>query len=651
MKTGVYFCNCGSNIAEKVDPERLREALERSGAEMAWFRTHPFLCSEEGKQFLEQELREEMPDRVVLAACSPREHEGTFRRVLAEAGMNPYLMQMVNLREQIAWVTADPEQAVAKAAAAVNGALRRVALHEPLEKSELEAAPEVLVVGAGPAGLKAALTLADAGRRVTLVEKSPVIGGLPVRYEELFPNLECGPCLLEPVMGELLHGDKAELVEILTLSEVSEVAGSFGNFLVKIRRRPRYVDPVQCIGCGECAAACPATLPNPYNGGMDERNAIDFAFTGGLPSVPYLDPSACTRFTAGSDCEACRAACPMGPELVVFEEQEEIVERRVGAVVLATGATLYDCSGFPNLGYGSCPDVKDALEFERLIASTGPTGGEVLTSAGKAPASVAIVHCVGSLDDAHRPYCSGICCSYAFKFNKILQERLPEAKIHHLYRQLVAPGKEEFRLQNSAREYAGAQFHRYDRLAELEVVVDGGQKLRLAGGELVDAELVVLCPALVPNPDAEKLAALLDLPLDGFGFFEELNGRIDATRSKLRGVYLAGTCQGPTDIRGAATQGAGACGALLSELVEGRTIELDPCIASVDAERCAGCRVCARVCPFRAIGFDAEQGTSEVNPVLCRGCGTCVAACPMKAIRGNHFTDAMIEAELEGVLA
>lgn len=650
MKTGVYFCNCGTNIADKIDADAVKKQLEADGR-MSWFETCPFLCSEEGKEFLERDLKAKSPERIVIAACSPREHETTFMRVMEKAGMNPYLMQMVNIREQIAWVNKDPAAAARKAALAISGALGRVVLHEALQKEALEVAGAVLIVGAGPAGLKAAATLAEAGRKVILVEKSPVIGGLPVLFEELFPDMECGPCMLEPLMGEILHGRYAEHIELITLAEVREVAGFLGNFEVKIRQQPRYVDVHQCIGCGECFEPCPVSAPNPCNGNLDEKKAIAFSFFGGLPNAPFINPALCTRFTDGSDCTACSAACPMGEGIVRFDDREALLERQVGAIILATGACLYDCSRFENLGYGRLPDVRTALEFERLLASNGPSAGAVVTSKGLAPRSIAFIHCVGSRDEAHRPYCSGICCQVAFKFNHLLEEKLPEAQIHHLYREIVTPGKQGYALHSAARENPRSTFRRYGDLAELSVAeAEGGQKIRFGEEVEIAADLVVLCPAVVPGADARQLAEMLDVTLDRFGFFEEEHGRLEVARSKLRGVYLAGACQEPADIQRATGQGTAAAGFILSEVIEGRTIELAPIFAAVDAEKCSGCRVCNSVCPFAAVNFDVERGVSAVNGVLCRGCGTCAAACPLKAIKANHFTQEMIQAEIEGVL-
>jgi heterodisulfide reductase subunit A len=341
----------------------------------------------------------------------------------------------------------------------------------------------------------------------------------------------------------------------------------------------------------------------------------------------------------------------MGEGVVVYDDQEKVVERQVGAIVIATGSSLYNCSSFENLGYGRLSDVKTALEFERIMASNGPTGGALEASGGEPPRSVAFIHCVGSLDDDHKPYCSGVCCQYAFKFNHLLASKLPDAEIYHLYKEIVSPGKEEYALQRAARDNRKASFIRYDHIKDLMVSTDNGkQQICVSGDKTINADMIVLCPAVVPNADADKLSAMLDLPQDRFGFFEELHGRMDSARSKIRGIYLAGACQAPTDIQRATNQGMAASGYILSELVEGRKIELSPLFASAYPEKCSGCKVCMKVCPYRAISFDGENGVAVVNAVLCQGCGTCVAACPVGAIKANHFTNEMILAEIGELL-
>ncbi|MDA8164936.1 MAG: CoB--CoM heterodisulfide reductase iron-sulfur subunit A family protein [Desulfobacteraceae bacterium] len=652
MRIGVYFCRCGGIISEKIREEAVRAGLAAVAADLH-VAAFDFLCSEEGKGFLAQDLREHGVERVVIGACSPREHESTFRRVLTGAGLNPFLLQMANVREQIAWVTDGEGEATAKAVRYLRAAVRRVSLHQPLLKKEIAVCPEVLVIGGGPAGLKAALTIAQAGRKAIVVEKSPIIGGLPVRYEELFPTLECGPCMLEPVLDEVLHGEAAANIELLTLAEVTGLKGFYGNFTATIRRRPRYVDGTACIGCLQCAEACPASAANPFNYGLSERKAISVPFDGALPNVPFIEPGLCLHLS-GEECRACREACPL-EGTIRLDEGEELLELQAGAVVVATGAGLYDSRAIPGLGHGILPGVHTAAEFERLLAANGPTGGELAIGAGEGPGTVAIVHCVGSLDPAHREYCSGICCQVAFKFNQLIRKKVPGTRIVHLFREIVVAGKEDSFLYHQARQDEDTVFCRYPEIGALGIRLEDGRmviEIRHQGGtETIAADLVVLCPAVVPAEGSGELASLLETPLDRWGFFEEMHGRVDPVQSKVKGIYLAGSCQGPMDIRQAMGQGLAAAGAILSRLVPGRRLELPPITAVVAADRCSGCGVCQGLCPFKAMTFDPERRVAAVSEVLCQGCGTCVAACPAGAITGNHFTDAAITAEIEALLS
>ncbi|NTV15175.1 MAG: CoB--CoM heterodisulfide reductase iron-sulfur subunit A family protein [Desulfobulbaceae bacterium] len=649
MKTRVYLCKCGTNIADHLDLASLAKRLGQADAQVA-VQTVDFLCSVEGREFLANDLRSAPAERWVMAACSPRDHEQTFRQILTTAGRNPYLLQLVNIREQVAWVTADPLRAESKALALINGAIGRVRLQQPLSDRELEITTATLVLGAGPAGMKCALTLAEAGRRVILVEKSPALGGKPVLFEEVAPDLQCGPCLLEPLMEELLHGKHAENIELLTLAELHDIKGSFGNFLVTIRQHPRHIDPTLCIGCYECIAPCPVSAPDlsDYQIGRAMRPAIAFAYPGVLPNVPAIDAALCLR-SQGEACTACFDACPM-PGAIRLEQEEELLERKVGALVVATGAALYDLTALPNLGYGSSPDVLTALEFERLLAANGPTEKQLLTQSGTPPESVLIIHCAGSLEAAHIPYCSGVCCTYALKFSHQLAAKLQGVSITHLYKELVLPGKSAIALAQRVQAQPSTTFQRFANSADLQISPSGG-KIRVnspAGETTVD--MVILCPPLVPGRDVGPLAELLDLARDRAGFFEEAGERLDSASSKIKGIYLAGSCQNPGDIREAVNQGLAAAAYVMAGLVEGRNLAISPVVAEVDQKRCSGCRVCGSLCPYKAITISALDGKGLVNDVLCRGCGTCVAACPAGAIVCHHFTNGQILAELTGIL-
>jgi heterodisulfide reductase subunit A len=649
MKVGVYVCRCGGIVSDKIDFDEVARRVHDCDC-VAYVKSVDLGCDESGKAFLVQDLRENQPDRVVIVACSPREHEGTFRGILAEAGINPFLMQMVNAREQVVWVTNDAHEATEKTIRYVRAAAARVVHQEPLETPEVDVCTDTLVIGGGPAGLKAALTLAEAGRRVILVEKGPILGGMPVRYDEIFPRMECGPCVLEPFMAEVLHGPHAGNIEILLQSEVVGAAGSFGDFRVKIRKDPRYVDLRTCIGCAECIGVCPSSAKNPVNCGMDERKAIDFVFFGGLPNAPYLDPVACRR-SGGEECTSCREACPV-EGAIRYDDREEILERQVGAVLLATGGGLYDTANMPELGHGSLPSVVTSLEFERLLATNGPTGGAIQRADGGVPTRFAVVHCAGSLDARHREYCSGVCCLDAFKFNVLISHKLPDARVTHYYKTFAVAGKEEYELFGRVKAGKQTEFVAYQDLRDLSIQAfdDGCATIRTEDG-CRTFDQVILMTALVPGSDTKPLAQVFDVGLDRQGYFEELHGRVDATRSKVRGIYLAGTCQGPMDLGRAMTQGASAAGAILAALVPGRKLTLEAIHAEVDQDRCSACKCCLSICPYKAISFDAERDATEVDPILCVGCGTCVAACPSGAIRGKHFTNDQIFAEIEGALA
>ncbi len=652
MKTGVYFCKCGTNISEKIDADVVREGLAEHDPGIH-FKVVDFMCSEEGQGIIEKDLAENSIERVVVSACTPREHENTFMRMLSRAGLNPYLMQMVNVREQIAWVTEDKDKATEKAGRHIRSAVNRVRLHDPLQKKEIDICPDVLVIGAGPAGLKTALSIAASGRKVVIVEKSPVIGGMPVRYEELFPDMECGPCMLEPLMGEILHGEHAQNIELLTMAEVTGVVGSYGNFVTKITQRPRYADPHVCIGCAECVEPCPISAKNTFNFNLSERKAISFPFAGALPNVPFIDQKLCIRLQGGA-CRKCQEACPV-EGAIIFDDSEKIYERNIGAIVVAVGSDLYDCTKLPGLGYKKLPDIYTSAEFERILASNGPTEGQIRTADGKTPSSVAIIHCVGSLDANHKEYCSGICCQYAFKFNHIIEKKMPGTKVHHFYKELVIPGKDEFGLYHHARSNPHAVFIRYADIKDLSVADnEKGNVIQYKdiSGKTgsVNADMVILCPAVIPAEESGRLGEILETAQDRSGFFAELHGRLDSAQSKIKGVFLAGTCQSPMDIQKAMNQGMAAAGYILSGLVAGRKLELQPIIAVVDDDRCSGCRVCVSVCPYKAISFDTEKNAAVVSDVLCQGCGTCVAACPSASIRGNHFTNEEILAEITEVL-
>lgn len=647
MKIGAYFCKCGGNISGKINGEAIKEKA-LAGNEIAYYSSFDLLCSEDGKNFLKKDIIEKSPDRIIILGCSPRDHESTFRNVLKKANMNPYLMQLINIREHIAWVTEDSNLATDKAWRYLRSAINSVPYLEPLEAKAIDVCTDAVVIGAGPAGIKAALSLAHAGRKVTVVEKSPVIGGLAVMFEEVFPNMECGPCMFEPHMDEILHHEN---IELLTMAEVTDVLGFYGNYKVVINQRPRFVDVSGCVGCGICYEVCPVSTKNEFNFGLNEKKAISIPYEGALPYVPSIDYDVCLR-SKGEECSLCQESCII-KGLINFDDTMKTLERDAGAIVIATGAEIYDCETIPNLKYGNMPNIYTALEFERIIAGNGPTAGEIKTYDDQIPQAIAIVHCAGSIDNNHKDYCSNICCSYALKISKIVSGKLPDARIYHYYREFNFSGLDLTKLYKEIMDNPNISFVRYDNLQQMEVLNSYGKTVISTGtfsGEVNEVDMVILCPPIVPNRDMEAINNLLDIGLNQYGFFESLHSRTEITQSNVRGIYIAGSCQSPSDIARASLQGMAAAGNVLTELVAGRKLEIEPIYAYVDPDRCSGCRTCVAVCPYKAISFDAQANITVINDILCHGCGTCAAACPSGVIKANHFTGERIIAEIVGML-
>ncbi|MFH1415191.1 MAG: CoB--CoM heterodisulfide reductase iron-sulfur subunit A family protein [Elusimicrobiota bacterium] len=646
-KTGVYICDCGTNIAGALEIEKLIEFA--SGLEdVNLAKNHKLLCSEEGKEFLKTEIEENGLKRVVIAACSPKQHESTFMKALDSAGLNPYLMQMVNIREQCAWVTPDKDQATEKAKAFIRAAVKRVMLHEPLEKKKIDCVPDGLVIGSGVSGIEAALTMAQKGRKVYLVEKSPSVGGRVARYEDVFPNLECASCMLEPKLDELLHDDN---IEVLTNSEVEEVLGFYGNFAVKIRKKARSVDMDKCIGCGACYEPCPVSVKNEFDEGLSERKAIYVPYPGALPNVPVIDRQNCLRYN-GEECTVCRDACPF--EAIKYEDEDELIEKNVGGIVLATGFDIFDCTKLPSLGYGEHKEVYTSLEFERILSSTGPTEGKILMKGGREPGSIAIIHCVGSRDREHNGHCSSVCCMYSVKFAAMIKEKLENTDVVQVYRDWTLPGKGYQQFYDATVE-KGVRTVQVSGPNNIEVA-DNGSGLRvncvdISGRAIaIEADMVILCPAIEAASNAGQVADMFSVSRAEDGFFEEQNAKLEPVSTMTEGIFIAGCNQGPKDIQSSVAQGAAAAGRVLSGLVPGEQLELEAVISETDEDLCSGCKTCIQVCPYKAITYDEEKKITVISEVLCKGCGTCAAVCPGGAASGRHFKNKQIIAEISALV-
>lgn len=653
-RIGVYVCHCGSNIAGMVDVEEVArwasEMLKDRGVVIA--RDYKFMCSSLGQELIQKDIQELGLTRVVVAACSPHLHEQTFRTACKNAGLNPFLCELVSIREQVSWVHTDRGAATAKSKAVVSGGVERVIYHEPLEPLRVPINPNTLVVGGGIAGIQAALEIADAGFHVYLVEREPSIGGHMAQFDKTFPTLDCAACILTPKMVSVgTHPN----ITLLTWAEIDRVDGYVGNFTVTIKQKPRYVNTELCTGCGICQEKCPKkVIDEVYEAGLGYRKAVYTPFPQAVPKYPVIDKENCTFFQKGT-CKACEKFCPTGA--IDFTQQEEYLTVEVGNIILATGYDLFDCRRIPQYGYGRLANVFTSLEFERLSNAAGPTNGEIVLRDGVTkPQSVAIIHCVGSRDRNYNHYCSSICCMQSLKFAHLVHERTG-AEVYNFYIDMRTPAKayDEF-YQRVLEE--GTHFIR-GRVAE---VTDAARRPGEEGKLIVQVEdtligkqrripvdMVILSAALEPRADHKETAQKFGLSCSADGWLIERHPKLDPVATMTEGIFIAGCVQGPKDIPASVAQGAAAAARVLGKIQQ-KEIALEPVRATINPDKCSGCRICNNLCPFNAIVFHSDRMVSEVNPALCQGCGTCVAACPAGAISGTVFSNEQIIAQMEGLL-
>jgi len=650
-RIGVYICHCGSNIAGTVD---VAEVTRWAGTldDVVIAREYKFMCSSLGQAVIQDDIRKEGLTRVVVAACSPHLHERTFRNACANAGLNPYLLQIANIREHASWVTTDRQAATNKVKALVAGAVARVRHHRPLEPMSVNVNPHTLVLGGGIAGIQAALELADAGYPVYLVEREPSIGGHMAQYDKTFPTLDCAACILTPRMSEV---GQHENIRLLAYSELEQVSGSIGNFRVRIRRRARHVREDKCTGCGLCIEKCPRKVVDEvFEAGMGYRKAIYTPFPQAVPKIPVIDTRSCIWFER-QRCRACEKLCPTGA--IDFDQQDEFLDVEVGNIIVATGWELFDCRRIPQYGYGRLANVFTSLEFERMCNASGPTGGRIVLRDGVTePQSVCIVHCVGSRDQRFNTYCSSICCMLSLKFGHLVMEKTG-AKVYACYIDM-RPNKKDYEEFYQRLLDEGMLFVR-GKVAEITDVARTPQEegklivqvedTLLGKQRRIPVDMVILMGAIEPRRDARETGLKVGISCSMAGWFIERHAKLDPVATMTEGVFIAGACHGPKDIPDSVAQGAAAAARAQGMISKG-TVKIEPVVASVNEDKCSGCRICNNLCPFNAIDYLEEKTVSQINPALCKGCGTCVAACPAGAITGAHFDRDQVEAEVSGLL-
>jgi heterodisulfide reductase subunit A2 len=638
----LFLCKCGANIADIIDLQEVRSKFSGNNKIML-VETHDLLCSPAGKKSMQQTLLKNKPDVVVVAACSPKTHEKTFQAVLTDSGMNMAKIQMANIREQSAWVTVDKKEAVEKAIALINAAVERAVLHTDLQQRAMECLTDIVIIGGGIAGIEAALMAANAGRKVTIIEKEISLGGSVIKMEEVAPNMECAPCLLAPRLSAIRDNKN---IRVISNAKVTDILGFFGNFKVKARRMARYVKE-SCIGCEACFEVCPVNIKSDFQLGLGSQKAISTLFAGSVPAAAAIDRANCLHFTNGS-CNACVAACPF--QSIDFDDKDEEIEVEAGAVIVASGYNTVNPSDIPELGYGKIDNVYTMPEFERLASSNGPCNGEIRMKNGNQPKSAAIIHCAGSLSEKGLPYCSGVCCMTAVKAAELLRKKSPGVQVYSIHDRLVFNGPE----QNSFFEKQKRDGARFIRTLQLPGVLvtqkSGGIEVSGSDFKPIVVDMVILSTGMTPPDDNKMLAGIINADLDESGFFKADHPILHAVGSSIDGVYAAGCCASPCDISTAITRSQAATGDALAKLIPGRKIELEVMTSCIDEEKCAGCKLCIAVCPYKAVTFDEQKKISIINEAICRGCGTCAATCPGGAASARHFSDKQIMAEIGGLL-
>ncbi|MEM2675990.1 MAG: CoB-CoM heterodisulfide reductase HdrA2 [Candidatus Bathyarchaeia archaeon] len=648
LRIGVFICHCGLNIAGVIDIKELVE-YAKTLPDVVHVKENRYTCADPGQEEIRKAIKEHKLNRVVVAACSPRMHEVTFRRTVSEAGLNPYLFEMANIREFSSWChPSTPKEATEKAKDLIRMAVAKARLLMPLQTIEVPVTNKALVIGGGIAGMNAALDLAEMGFKVYLLEKSESIGGHMAQLDKTFPTLDCSICIEGPKMVDV---GRHPNIEIISYADLLSVSGFIGNFKVRIRKNPRYVIAENCTGCGECKDVCPIEYPNGWDMGLGTRKAISVPFDQAVPLVYTINRDYCI------ECYKCVDACG-ARQAINFDQKPEEIELEVGAIIVATGYDIYLPYDNQLYGYGKYTNVITSLEFERLILAAGPTGGKVVrASDGQKPHSVAFIQCVGSRDTNKYPYCSNFCCMYTLKHVVQLKEKYKEdIEVYVFYMDMRTnfKGFEEF--YQRAREL-GVNFirGRVSRIFEdpkTKNLIIHAEDANLGMPIEVEAEMVVLATAAIPKKGSEEIARILNLTRGADGFFMESHPKLKPLDSPTDGIFLAGACQGPKDIPYSVSQGCGAA-ARAATVLSKKTWKIEPIIAVVDASKCRNvttkCGVCAERCPYGAIKIE-EKKPAQVVTAMCHGCGTCAAECPADAIQQMHFTDAQILAQLRTAL-
>ncbi len=649
IRIGVYICHCGLNIAGSVDCEKVAKyAAKLPGVVLS--KDNQYTCSEPGQEMIKQDIKEQNLNRVVVASCTPRLHEPTFRKACEDGGLNPYLFEMANIREHCSWVHLyDKKSGTEKAKDLVKTAVAKARLLEPQIEAEVPIIRKALIIGAGVAGIQCALDLADAGYKVYLVEKEPSIGGRMAQIDKTFPTMDCSICILAPKMSE---AGRHPNIELITNSEVADIKGYIGNFKVTIHKTPRYVTD-ECTACGDCTEVCPVIRPNEFDIGLAIRKAIYTPFAQAVPSAYIINMDDCLGVSPIA-CGKCKEKCER--DAIDYDMMAEDIALEVGTIIVATGVDVYDPTELDDYGYTRFENVITSLEFERLINAGGPSGGRLLRPSNKKmPKSVAFIQCVGSRarkGEAGNPYCSNVCCMNTIKDSLLIKEHWPETEITVFYMDIRAFGKgfEDLYMRTKAQ---GTTFIRGLPGEILEDSKTNNLRLRVEDtdlGKVIEREyeMVVLSVGIEPRHDSDTIQKLLTLSCTSDGFFMESHPKLKPVDAPTPGIFMCGCAEGPKDIKDSVTQASAAAARANILMAQGK-VTVEAITSFIHPELCRGCGACARVCPYHAIDLDKEKKLATVIEAACAGCGTCGAECKYDAITMKHFTDPQINSQIDAI--
>ena len=651
-RIGVFICHCGTNISATVDVEKAAKlAADLPG--VAYAADYRYMCSDPGQKLIAEAIREHGLDRVVVAACSPSLHEPTFRGCIEAEGLNPYLLEIANIREQCSWVHTDRDQATDKAVDLIDMACAKVMQARPLTPSRVPVERRALIIGGGISGIQAAIDIGLAGYEAVIVEREPSIGGRMAQFDKTFPTLDCAACILTPKMVTVSRNKN---IKVYTYSEVEEVTGYVGNYVARIRRRARSVDADKCTGCGTCWQKCPKKVPSEFDEGLGTRTAIYIPFPQAVPRVPVIDRDSCIYFQRGR-CRICEKSCEV--EAVDYTQEDEVFEEKFGAIIVATGFTLFDHSVYTEYAGGHHKDIITGLQFERMVNSCGPTEGKALRpSDGREVKTVVFIQCTGSRDKAKGvEYCSRLCCMYTAKHALLFKEHHPEGEAYIFYIDIRAAGKNYEEFVRRAQEEFGVKYlrGRVSRIFERDgnLVVRGADTLSGISVD-IEADLVVLATGLIARDDAVDVARMLGIPYDKNRLFTEGHPKLAPVETVTSGVYLTGACQAPKDIPDTVATASAASAKTLG-LFSRDYLEAEPMVARIDPGLCSGCHACIEVCPFGAIQevewADVRNGPkrmiAQVIESVCHGCGNCTVACRAGAPNLDGFSNEQVYAQVE----